>query len=134
MLLAQRRPDICIQDPRHDMFYFIPRSELARFINESPIMDGDVTFMDADDSLLDRLPDAAAVSGSTPDVVLRDADENIQYRMTFAELQEFRSERPESHPLARTFTMPMTEALVEVMPSAVRALLQTDISTIRRGS
>lgn len=130
MLLDQKLRDICIQDPRHETAYLIPASALEEFAHDSSAQKasaGVVTFTITYDSLVDVVPELGIGSTTEPDVILRDCDSTKEYHLTFAQLQQFQIDRPDVHPLAKTFTLPMPEALVEEMPSAMRALLQTAI-------
>ncbi len=72
------------------------------------------------------MPDVDPLASAEPNVLIRDLDSDTHYMIRFPELKKFEIDRPSDHPVAKTYTIPMPEALVEELPSAVRALLQTD--------
>lgn len=132
MLASDRLRDVCIQDPRRQTAYLVPAEELAPYrINHGPAdCTGQfVTFTLTDDSLFDTVPFQEPIATTEPDVLIRDLDANTEYYIPFENLKRHEIERPGDHPVAKTYTIPMPEALVEELPSAVRALLQTDFYT-----
>lgn len=136
MLLDQKLRDVCIQDPRRETAYLIPGDDLSQYACDGlpdDIRAAAVTFSLSEDALFDEVPELVPVPSAEPSVIIRDADRGQECYLSFVQLQEFRIARPDVHPAAKTFTLPMAEALVQEMPSAVRALLQTDVTDTRLG-
>lgn len=132
MLASDRLRDVCIQDPRRQTAYLVPAEALAPYrINHRPVhCTGQfVTFTLTEDSLFDTVPLQEPIATTEPDVLIRDLDADTEYYIPFESLNRHEIERPSDHPVAKTYTIPMPEALVEEMPTAVRALLQTDFYT-----
>lgn len=138
MLLRERLTDVFIQDPRHETAYFIPAASVR--IHHAPAIEAEfrekaVTFVLSYESLIEPLSDSSTNSAvAAPNVIIRDGDTGAEYALTFEELRGYEIERPEVHPEAKVFTLPIPEALVEEMPTAIRALLQTDAPSGRTGS
>lgn len=129
MLARDRLRDVCIQDPRRQTAYLLPTEALAPYrISHRPVDCAGqfVTFTLTDDSLFDTVSIQEPTAKTEPDVLIRDLDADTEYYIPFESLKRHEIERPGDHPVAKTYTMPMPEALVEELPSAVRALLQTD--------
>lgn len=129
MLAQEKLRDVCIQDPRNETAYLVPASALPEFRVDSledEVRTHSVTFVVSDESLFDTLPDpSVALASSQSDVIIRNNDTSTEFHFTFEQLRRFEIDRPNVHPDAKTYTLPMPEALVEEMPAAVRALLQS---------
>ncbi|GAB3475451.1 hypothetical protein [Amycolatopsis cihanbeyliensis] len=129
MTTSQKLRDICIQDPRRETAYFLTSSDLHDYEVDAAAAASDqpyVTFALTDESLIDAMPDINPLTSAEPNVLIHDLDSDTHYMIRFSELKKFEIDRPSDHPVAKTYTIPMPEALVEELPSAVRALLQTD--------
>jgi hypothetical protein len=135
VLLDQKVQDVCIQDPHRQTAYLIPGEELHRFSGKASVdaSRDAVTFTLSEDSLLDAVPDSPPVPHSKPGDIIRDCDRDEEFYLTFPQLQQFQVPQPDVHPVAKTFTLPMVETLVEEVPSAVRALLQSGVHDPRLG-
>lgn len=132
MLASEKLRDVCIQDPRHQTAYLLKANDLEQYrVIDSPTERSGrfVTFTLTDEALFDSVPDHDPVAAIDPDVLIRDLDNDIEYYVQFDSLARHEIERPADHPVAKTYTIPMPEALVEELPSAIRALLQTDFHT-----
>lgn len=124
-------PDVYIQDPFHATGYYIPARALrllagegTRNIDRSQA----VTFTLPGATLIDEFVDTSPPWSSTPDVLIRDMSSGEEFHLPFHQLQSFQVGQLEAHPEAKTYTLPMPEALVAEMPAVVRALLQTDFT------
>lgn len=130
MTLSQKLHDVCIQDPRRRTAYFLTSSDLRDYeVDEvsAAVAEGAyITFALTDESLIDTIADADPVASAEPNILIRDLDNDTQFLIRFSELKKFQIDRPSDHPVAKTYTIPMPEALVEELPCAIRALLQTD--------
>lgn len=129
MLASEKLRDVCIQDPRHETAYLIKAEDLEQFrVSDSPTARSGqfVTFTLTEEALFDSVPDHEPVEAIDPDVLIRDLDNDVEYYVPFGSLAHHEIERPSDHPVAKTYTIPIPEALVEELPSAIRALLQTD--------
>lgn len=132
MFASNRLRDVCIQDPRRQTAYLIPAEALEPYRISHPPVDCAgkfVTFTLTEDSLFDTVPLQQPIATTEPDIFIRDLDADTGYYIPFESLQPHEIKRPGDHPVAKTYTIPMPEALVEELPSAVRALLQTDFYT-----
>jgi hypothetical protein len=126
LLASQRLRDVCIQDPRRQTAYLLTAEDLKQYEATGRRSGQFVTFTLTQDALFDMVPDHDPVDTAEPDVLIRDLDADVDYYVPFDSLKRHEIERPADHPVAKTYTIPMPEALVEELPSAIRALLQTD--------
>ncbi|MGH3622116.1 MAG: hypothetical protein ACRDQ5_10050 [Sciscionella sp.] len=129
MTISQKLLDVCIQDPRRETAYFLTSSDLRDYEVDEATVESErnyVTFALTDESLIDTMPDVDPAASTEPDILIRNLDSDMQFLVRFSELKKFEIDRPSDHPVAKTYTILMPEALVEELPSAARALLQTD--------
>jgi hypothetical protein len=127
--------DVLIQDPLHDRAFYIPGQAIGDYevppetAGRAPA--GTVTFVVADASAVDEMPEAADAATEYPSVLLRYPEADAAFLLTYEQLRNF--ERPMAPDVEGygqnywvAYSMPFSASMVQPLPSSMRAMLQSN--------
>jgi hypothetical protein len=129
-------PNVLIQDPARECFYYIPAEDLRKFEagpdTWTQVNTGTVVFLIPDGDLVEEVPPFIRPGESRPSVLIQYRRGEAAYFLTFEQLNQFATEWgsteiPDEHVIS--FIMPIGQELIEQLPELRRALLQTSTTS-----
>ena len=129
-------PDILIQHTAKERAFYIPASQLERFHVGRDSWDKigaeTVVFTVPDTQFIEPVPPFLRLPSDTPHVLIQHARANAAYLLSYADLQEFdiTGKNAALHPSRVSFSVPFGTELIERLPAAVNAMLQSGESAM----
>lgn len=114
-------PNLLIQDSEKENTFYIPSNEMEQFLVNGNTWEkmtpGTVTFVIPDENYFEEAPPFTQYGVENPPVLVQFPKGESAYFLTYEDLQPYKIERPESHPVGTmSFVIPRGTELWEELP------------------